>query len=155
MQSEWMKTRQTKYTLYVTVYLIVIVAILGAANWLGSRHNKSIDATSNKKFSLSDQTVKVVKGPRCCPIPGCCAPATAPAAVPTAVHAHRLLKREGSAREKQLQDEDDFAARRRRACCWRDSRYEDSAAGDNGSRSRTEGRGSVGLHRPDRGRSQV
>ena len=29
MQSEWMKTRQTKYTLYVTVYLIVIVAILG------------------------------------------------------------------------------------------------------------------------------
>src|SRR5438067_13869822 len=62
MQSEWMKTRQTKYTLYVTVYLIVIVAILGAANWLGSRHNKSIDATSNKKFSLSDQTIKVVKG---------------------------------------------------------------------------------------------
>src|SRR5205085_4501149 len=62
MQSEWMKTRQTKYTLYVTVYLIVIVAILGAANWLGNRHNKSIDSTSNKKFSLSDQTIKVVKG---------------------------------------------------------------------------------------------
>jgi ABC-type uncharacterized transport system involved in gliding motility auxiliary subunit len=62
MQSEWMKTRQTKYTLYVTIYLVVIVAILGAANWLASRHNKSIDATSNKKFSLSDQTVKVVKG---------------------------------------------------------------------------------------------
>src|SRR5437763_7337173 len=62
MQSGWMKTRQTKYTLYVTIYLIVIVAILGAANWLGSRHNKSIDATSNKKFSLSDQTIKVVEG---------------------------------------------------------------------------------------------
>ena len=62
MQSEWMKTRQTKYTLYVTVYLIVIVAILGAANWLANRHYKSIDSTSNKKFSLSDQTVKVVKG---------------------------------------------------------------------------------------------
>src|SRR5438552_3850851 len=62
MQSEWMKTRQTKYTLYVAIYLVVIVAILGAANWLANRHNKSIDSTSNKKFSLSDQTVKVVKG---------------------------------------------------------------------------------------------
>jgi ABC-type uncharacterized transport system involved in gliding motility auxiliary subunit len=62
MQSEWMKTRQTKYTLYVTIYLLVIVAILGAANWLANQHNKSIDSTANKKFSLSDQTVKVVKG---------------------------------------------------------------------------------------------
>ncbi len=62
MQSEWMKTRQTRYTLYVTVYLLVILAILGAANWLANQHNKSIDSTSNKKFSLSDQTVKVVKG---------------------------------------------------------------------------------------------
>jgi ABC-type uncharacterized transport system involved in gliding motility auxiliary subunit len=62
MQSEWMKTRQTKYTLYVTVYLLVIIAILGAANWLANQHNKSIDSTSNKKFSLSDQTVKVVTG---------------------------------------------------------------------------------------------
>ena len=52
MQSEWMKTRQTKYTLYVTVYLLVIVAVLGAANWLANQHNKSIDSTSNKKFSL-------------------------------------------------------------------------------------------------------
>ena len=62
MQSDWMKTRQTKYTLYVTVYLLVIVAVLGAANWLANRHNKSIDSTSSKKFSLSDQTIKVVKG---------------------------------------------------------------------------------------------
>jgi len=62
MQSEWMKTRQTKYTLYVTVYLLVVLAALAAANWLASRHNKSFDSTSNKKFSLSDQTIKVVKG---------------------------------------------------------------------------------------------
>src|SRR5215471_20452997 len=61
MQSDWMKARQTKYTLYVTVYLIVILAILGAANWLADRHNKSVDSTSNKKFSLSEQTIKVVK----------------------------------------------------------------------------------------------
>src|SRR5215471_7718033 len=61
MQTAWMKTRQTKYTLYVTLYLIVILAVLGAANWLANQHNKSIDSTSNKQFSLSDQTVKVVK----------------------------------------------------------------------------------------------
>ncbi len=62
MQSDWMKTRQTKYSLYVTVYLVVIIAILAAANWLANQHNKSYDSTSNKQFSLSDQTVKVVKG---------------------------------------------------------------------------------------------
>src|SRR5216683_1676409 len=62
MQTAWMQTRQTRYTLYVTLYLAVILAILGAANWLANRHNKSVDSTSNKKFSLSDQTVKVVKG---------------------------------------------------------------------------------------------
>jgi ABC-type uncharacterized transport system involved in gliding motility auxiliary subunit len=62
MQSEWMKTRQTKYTLYVTTYLLVIMAVLFAANWLANQHNKSIDSTSNKKFSLSDQTIKVVTG---------------------------------------------------------------------------------------------
>src|SRR6266446_1657788 len=62
MQSDWMKTRQTRYSLYVTVYLLVILAILGATNWLANGHNKSFDSTSNKKFSLSDQTVKVVKG---------------------------------------------------------------------------------------------
>src|SRR5262252_6432244 len=61
MQSDWMKARQTRYTAYLTVYLIVVLAILGAANWLANRHNKSIDSTSNKKFSLSDQTIKVVK----------------------------------------------------------------------------------------------
>ena len=40
----------------------MIVAVLGAANWLANQHNKSFDSTSNKQFSLSDQTIKVVKG---------------------------------------------------------------------------------------------
>jgi ABC-type uncharacterized transport system involved in gliding motility auxiliary subunit len=62
MQSNWMKTRQTKYSLYITAYLAVILAILAAANWLANQHNKSFDSTSNKQFSLSDQTIKVVKG---------------------------------------------------------------------------------------------
>src|SRR5690348_13124213 len=61
MNSEWMKARQTRYSAYLATYLLVIIAILGATNWLASRYNKSFDSTSNKRFSLSDQTVKVVK----------------------------------------------------------------------------------------------
>ena len=60
--ANWIHARQTKYTAYVTVYVLVIVAVLGAANWLANRHNKSVDSTSNKRFSLSDQSIKIVKG---------------------------------------------------------------------------------------------
>ena len=30
-------------------------------NWLANRYNKSFDTTSNKRFSLSEQTQKIVK----------------------------------------------------------------------------------------------
>ena len=43
-------------------YLLVVLAVLTAVNWLANRHNKSFDSTANKRFSLSDQTEKVVKG---------------------------------------------------------------------------------------------
>jgi ABC-type uncharacterized transport system involved in gliding motility auxiliary subunit len=61
MKFDWLKARQTKYTAYATVYILVMIAVLSAANWLANRHNKSYDATSNKRFSLSDQTDKVVR----------------------------------------------------------------------------------------------
>ena len=60
MARGWMQTRQTKYVAYVTVYIIVILAILVGANFLANRYNKSFDATANKRFTLSDQTKKVV-----------------------------------------------------------------------------------------------
>ena len=62
MKSSWMQTRQTKFTAYATVYILIIIAVLAMANFLAQRYNKSYDATANKQFSLSDQTVKVVKG---------------------------------------------------------------------------------------------
>jgi gliding motility-associatede transport system auxiliary component len=55
-----MQTRQTKYAAYVTVYIIVILAVIVVANFLANRYNKSFDATANKRFTLSDQTKKVV-----------------------------------------------------------------------------------------------
>jgi ABC-type uncharacterized transport system involved in gliding motility auxiliary subunit len=61
MRFDWIKARQTKYTAYATIYILVIVAALGAANFLANRYNKSYDTTANKQFSLSDQTEKVVR----------------------------------------------------------------------------------------------
>src|SRR5581483_3426404 len=61
MNTEFLKARQTKYGLYLFIYLVVIIAVLGAANYLASTRDKSFDTTSNKRFSLSEQTDKVVK----------------------------------------------------------------------------------------------
>ncbi len=61
MNSEWMKTRQTKYSAYVTVYILVVVAVLVGVNYLASQYSKTADLTSNKRYTLSDQSVKVVK----------------------------------------------------------------------------------------------
>src|ERR1700730_14795548 len=57
-----MEARQTKYAAYVTVYILVILCIIAVANVLANRYNKSYDSTSNKRYSLSEQTAKIVKG---------------------------------------------------------------------------------------------
>lgn len=62
MASEFLKARQTKYVAYATLYILVIVAIIATANVLANRYNKSYDTTANKRYSLSDQTAKIVKG---------------------------------------------------------------------------------------------
>jgi ABC-type uncharacterized transport system involved in gliding motility auxiliary subunit len=62
MAADWMKSRQTKYGAYATVYVVVILAVIFVANWLAKDHNKTVDVTANKRFTLSDQTKKVVGG---------------------------------------------------------------------------------------------
>lgn len=62
MKTGWLTARQTRFTAYVTVYILIVIGILGLLNWLANRYNKSVDTTANKRYSLSDQTEKVVKG---------------------------------------------------------------------------------------------
>ena len=62
MSTQFLKARQTKYAAYAAIYVAVIIAIIATANVLANRYDKSYDATSNKRYSLSDQTVKIVKG---------------------------------------------------------------------------------------------
>jgi ABC-type uncharacterized transport system involved in gliding motility auxiliary subunit len=45
----------------VAVYTLVVVAILGLANWFVSHHDQSWDLTPSKKYSLAPQTVKLLK----------------------------------------------------------------------------------------------
>ena len=61
MNTELLKARQTKYAAYATLYIVVTLAVVTVANVLADRYDKSYDATSNKRYSLSDQTVKIVK----------------------------------------------------------------------------------------------
>jgi ABC-type uncharacterized transport system involved in gliding motility auxiliary subunit len=62
MANQWLKARQTKYAAYATTYILVVIAGIVIANVLADRYNKSFDATSNKRYSLSQQTAKIVKG---------------------------------------------------------------------------------------------
>lgn len=62
MNTQLLKARQTKYAAYAAVYILVVIAAVSIANVLANRYNKSYDATANKRYSLSDQTAKVVKG---------------------------------------------------------------------------------------------
>ena len=62
MASKWLRARQTKYAAYAATYVLVVIAISVVANLLGNRYTKSYDATANKRYSLSEQTAKIVKG---------------------------------------------------------------------------------------------
>lgn len=62
MASQWLKARQTRYAAYAATYVLIVIAAVVVANVLADRYNKSYDSTSNKRYSLSEQTAKIVKG---------------------------------------------------------------------------------------------
>jgi ABC-type uncharacterized transport system involved in gliding motility auxiliary subunit len=62
MAGQWIKARQTKYAAYAAAYIVIVIAAVVVANVLADRYNKSYDSTANKRYSLSEQTAKIVKG---------------------------------------------------------------------------------------------
>jgi ABC-type uncharacterized transport system involved in gliding motility auxiliary subunit len=54
------RKRSAKLGANTTVMTLAVIAIVGFANFLGYRHHKRIDMTSEKLYTLSDQTRKVV-----------------------------------------------------------------------------------------------
>src|SRR4051812_40926800 len=59
---EVFKRRQARYGALATASVLVALGIVVAANYLSARENKRWDLTAAKQNSLSEQTVKVLKG---------------------------------------------------------------------------------------------
>ena len=62
MNTSLLKARQTKYAAYAALYIVVVLAVVIIGNILADRYNKTYDGTANKRYSLSEQTAKIVKG---------------------------------------------------------------------------------------------
>lgn len=59
--AEFYKGRGARYGTLSIVSILVFLGILVAVNYLGARQNKRWDLTANQVFSLSDQTVKILR----------------------------------------------------------------------------------------------
>jgi gliding motility-associatede transport system auxiliary component len=62
VNTKLLRARQTRYVGYAAVYILVILAGVTIGNVLADRYNKAYDGTANKRYSLSDQTLKIIKG---------------------------------------------------------------------------------------------
>jgi ABC-type uncharacterized transport system involved in gliding motility auxiliary subunit len=43
------------------IYTLIVIAILVVINFLANRYNKTYDTTQNKRYTLSDQTIKIAR----------------------------------------------------------------------------------------------
>jgi ABC-type uncharacterized transport system involved in gliding motility auxiliary subunit len=57
----YFRRRQARYGAMATVGVLVGLAIAAAVNYLSARQNKRWDLTANRQYSLSEQTVKMLK----------------------------------------------------------------------------------------------
>ena len=62
MNTGLLRARQTKYAAYAAIYILAVLTAVVIVNVLANRYDKSYDATANKRYSLSEQTAKIVKG---------------------------------------------------------------------------------------------
>src|ERR1700678_1932800 len=60
--TQLLKARQTRYAAYAAIYVLVVITAVVIVNVLANRYSNSYDGTSNKRYSLSEQTAKIVKG---------------------------------------------------------------------------------------------
>jgi ABC-type uncharacterized transport system involved in gliding motility auxiliary subunit len=54
--------RRLKYGSNSLIYVILVAAILGGINWMASRYPKRLDVSKEQRFSLSEQTRKILGG---------------------------------------------------------------------------------------------
>ena len=57
----WRDSRQNRYGVYLVVYVVVVLLLLGGVNYLTNRFNKSYDSTATHRLTLSDQSRKVAE----------------------------------------------------------------------------------------------
>jgi len=55
------KRRQARYGALATASVLVVLAIIVAINYLSNRRNKRWDLTANQQYSLSEQSIKVLR----------------------------------------------------------------------------------------------
>ena len=60
IRSTW-KTRAARYGGTAGATVLLVVGILVLANFLNVRHNRRIDLTENQRYSLSEQSLKVIE----------------------------------------------------------------------------------------------
>src|SRR5918993_1817886 len=58
----YFQRRNARYAAIAGVSVVVVLGLLVAVNYLSARRNKRWDLTSNKQYSLSDQSIRLLKG---------------------------------------------------------------------------------------------
>jgi ABC-type uncharacterized transport system involved in gliding motility auxiliary subunit len=59
--AQFLKHRHTHSGLNIALQVAAVIGILAAVNYFGVRHHFRVDLTENKAYSLSEQSIKVVK----------------------------------------------------------------------------------------------
>ena len=59
--SSTVSSRSFKYTTNAIIYALIVVSIIGVLNFIAAKQTTQWDLTKNKRYTLSDQSVKILK----------------------------------------------------------------------------------------------